>query len=85
MIDEKALRRIQSAPDAKARQVYTKDSSGRKTLDRVVWSSQLLKAEITMPCGIRAPAAVATHEPPLVIPEESQGDRPHRTRQDRKE
>lgn len=85
MIDEKALRRIQSAPDAKARQVYTKDSSGRKTLDRVVWSSQLLKAEITMPCGIRAPTAVATHEPPSAIPEDSQGDRPHRTRQDRKE
>ena len=85
MIDEKALRRIQSAPDAKARQVYTKDSAGRKNLDHVVWSSRMLGEELTMHCGIQKPDAAPDSAPSRVEQDESQEDRPRRTRQERKE
>jgi hypothetical protein len=56
MINDKELKRIQAAPDALVRQVYAKDSQGRKRLDHVVWSSKLLGMEVTLPCGMHVPA-----------------------------
>ncbi|OHD22773.1 MAG: hypothetical protein A2Y38_20105 [Spirochaetes bacterium GWB1_59_5] len=45
MDDQRALRRIQSAPDAVVRQEYRKED-GKKHLDHVVWSSRILGMEI---------------------------------------
>jgi hypothetical protein len=56
MINDKELKRIQAAPDALVRQVYVKDSQGRKRLDHVVWSSKLLGMEVTLTCGMHVPA-----------------------------